>query len=63
MKNLEHLLFDLNPTPLWLFKFDNLKSYINSESEEKFKKINIEKVNKATLDLYEADSKKDLEEN
>ncbi|MGM0379677.1 MAG: HD domain-containing phosphohydrolase [Bacillota bacterium] len=63
MKNLEHLLFDLNPTPLWLFKFDNLKSLINLKSEEKLKKINIEKVNKATLDLYEADSKKDLEKN
>lgn len=63
MKNLEHLLFDLNPTPLWLFKFDNLESLINLKSKDKLKKMNIEKVNKATLDLYEADSKKDLEKN
>ena len=61
MENLNHLLFDLNPTPLWLFEIDQLMKPDHLSIEGHLKNLSIKKVNQAALDLYEAESKAALE--
>ena len=63
MEDLNHLLFNLNPTPLWLFEYDALKKPNDSTITEHLKNLSIKKVNQAALDLYEADSHWVLENN
>jgi len=63
MKNLNRLLFDLNPTPLCLFDFSQLDNLKNLSLEYLIKNISIKEVNQATFDLYEAKNHEELEKN
>lgn len=63
MKDLNHLLFNLNPTPLWLFDLNAIKKPEHLTIEEHLKKLSIKKVNQAALDLYGAESHEALENN
>ena len=63
MKDLNHLLFNLNPTPLWLIEANELKKPEYLTIEEHLKNLTIGKVNQATLDLYAAESHEALENN
>ncbi len=63
MKDLNHLLFHLNPTPLWLFELSELKKPEDLAVEDYLKSLSIKKVNQATLDLYEAKNHEVLETN
>jgi PAS domain S-box-containing protein len=55
--NLENIIFDESPVPLWLFKFNSIpSSSVNSdiEIEKHLSDIELLAVNKAVLELYEA---------
>jgi hypothetical protein len=43
MEDLNHLLFNLNPTPLWLFELDSLKKPNHLTVNEHLKKLSVKK--------------------